>query len=400
MRIFVPANILLPAAEDMAHWSVIAVDQFSAQPEYWQRVRQTVGSAPSTLHLVWPEAELSDDASTRIDSINRTMRRYLEAGVFRQYDNAFIYVERTLLSGKIRRGVVGAIDLEQYDYTPGSGSAVRATEKTVLERIPPRVNIRKDAVLELPHVLLLCNDPQQRLLDSLTDKKDRLPPVYDFDLMEGGGHIRGWLVQGPEAEAFCDALAAYEESAAQSVVYAVGDGNHSLAAAKACYEAKKATDPLSRYALVELENIHDDSQEFEPIHRIVTNTDPQALLEALKTAACTQGGYPLRWFHGSESGTVALRLAPGQLAVGALQSFLDTYLEDHPGETDYIHGDRELMDLSKNENTVGFLLPPMEKAALFPGIIADGVLPRKTFSMGHAQEKRYYLEARSIKTAL
>lgn len=388
MSIFTAADILLPRVDSMEKWAVIACDQFASEPEYWNNARNFVKDAPSALNLIWPEAELADDADKRIGSINAAMKGYLEQELFQTYPDAFIYVERTLLSGKIRRGIVGALDLSSYDYRPDTDCPVRATEKTVVERIPPRVNIRKDAPLELPHVLLLCDDPAQIILGSI--QTDTLPVVYDFDLMQGGGHITGWLLQGKDADGLRSAIDRYE-AIHKPVKYAVGDGNHSLASAKTCYEMSK--NPAARYALVELENIHDDSQEFEPIHRIIKDTDPKALLEAL----AAESGYPLQWFSGTESGTVMLRLADGQLPVGALQGFLDEYLSTRPGQTDYIHGDDSLKQLSSNENAIGFLLPPMEKAQLFPGIIADGVLPRKTFSMGHAQEKRYYLEARKIR---
>ena len=390
MSIFSTADILLPQGVSMEKWAVIACDQFASQPEYWLQAGNLVGDAPSTLNLIWPESQLDDDPEIRISAINAAMRRYLAEGLFQTFPNAFIYVERTLLSGQIRRGVVGAVDLAEYDYTPGTQAQVRATEKTVIERIPPRVNIRKDAPIELPHVLLLCDDPAQLILGSI--QKDSLPVIYDFDLMQGGGHITGWLLQGQDAKALEAAIAAYEQQSGP-VKYAVGDGNHSLAAAKACYELHKTT--ASRYALVELENIHDASQVFEPIHRIIKNTDPDALLAALPQC---ENGHTVRWFSGKKQGTVRLKLADGQLPVGALQNFLDDYLKNHPGETDYIHGDDSLKQLSADENAIGFLLPPMEKSSLFPGIIADGVLPRKTFSMGHAQEKRYYLEARIIQT--
>lgn len=391
MSIFTPADILLPQVDSMEKWAVIACDQFASEPEYWDRARQLVQNAPSALNLIWPEAELGDDAAVRIAGINAAMQQYLEQTLFQTHKNAFIYVERTLLNGKVRRGIVGALDLQAYDYQPDTGCPVRATEKTVVERIPPRVNIRKDAPLELPHVLLLCDDSEQIIFASI--RKEALPVVYDFDLMQGGGHITGWLLQGKAAAALADAIGRYE-AIDKPVKYAVGDGNHSLASAKTCYALNPI--PQARYALVELENIHDDAQEFEPIHRIIKETDPEQLLSTLQAQACCEDGYPLQWFSGSQSGTVTLRLAQSQLPVGALQSFLDEYLLDHPGETDYIHGDDSLKQLSTKENAIGFLLPPMEKSQLFPGILADGVLPRKTFSMGHAQEKRYYLEARII----
>lgn len=389
MAVFQSAQILLPKTHNPEIWAVIACDQFASEPGYWQAVRQQVGNAPSALHLIWPEAELDDNADGRIAAIHTAMGQYLAADYFTAYDGAFIYVERTLQNGQIRRGIVGAVDLQAYDYRPDTQCAVRATEKTVVERIPPRVRIRKNAPLELPHVLLLCDDPMQSIFGSI--HTDSLPIVYDFDLMEKGGHLTGRLVQGQAAQSLQKAINAYEAQNTP-VQYAVGDGNHSLAAAKACYEANPS--PLSRYALVELENIHDSSQVFAPIHRVIFQTDPAHLLAQLPQA---EGGYPLRWVSGSNQGTVHLRLAPGQLPVSALQHFLDDYVSQYGGNMDYIHGDASLLTLSQTENTIGFFLPPMEKDTLFPGILADGVLPRKTFSMGHAREKRYYLEAKKIK---
>lgn len=409
MKTFTSANILMPNVDSMEKWAVIACDQFVSQPEYWAQVRENVGSAPSALHVILPEAELGGDTAAQIRGIDEMMQSYLNNKIFTCYKNAFIYVERTLLSGAIRKGVVGAVDLEQYDYSPDSASAIRATEKTVVERIPPRMDIRRDAPIELPHVLLLCDDDQHALLESVSTRKERLPVLYDFDLMEGGGHITGWLVQGENADIFCQALEDYaqrirDKQGDHPVLFAVGDGNHSLAAAKGCYEELKKNNPgkdlsghPARYALVELENIHDDSQVFEPIHRIVKDTDPKLLLQMLQDACCAEGGCPVEWFSEGASGAVCLNVKDGQLPVGVLQGFLDTYLSDHKGETDYIHGDDALQQLSKASGSVGFLLPAMEKGDLFRGIVADGVLPRKTFSMGHAQEKRYYLEARLIK---
>lgn len=408
MNAFIPADILLPNVDSMEKWAVIACDQFVSQPEYWLQVRQLVGDAPSSLHLILPEAELEDHSAARINEINGAMSRYLADRCFTCHERSFVYVERTLLNGTVRKGIVGAVDLDQYDYSPDSASAVRATEKTVVERIPPRMDIRRDAPIELPHVLLLCDDEKRTLIDSVEAKKGRLPVLYDFDLMQGGGRIQGWLVQGEAAEAFCRELDTYEQRCrekfgAAPVLFAVGDGNHSLASAKGCYEELKKKNPgkdlsghPARYALVELENIHDDSQVFEPIHRIIKATDPQELLRAMEAECCSEGGCPVEWYVGAQSGTVRLNTQDGRLPVGVLQAFLDSYLQTHPGETDYIHGDDALRQLSAAEGSIGFLLPAMEKGQLFPGILADGVLPRKTFSMGHAQEKRYYLEARRI----
>ncbi len=409
MNVFVPADILLPQLEDMGKWAVVACDQFTSQPDYWRGVRETVGAAPSALELILPEVELSGSYEQRIPAIHAAMARYLAEGLFREYPVSFVYVERRLLDGKIRPGLVGAVDLEQYDYSADAVSAVRATERTVVERIPPRQKVRRGASLELPHVLLLCDDPEDRILAPLAAVKERLPLLYDFELMQGGGPIKGWLVQGKEAQLVQQRLAAYEAEGRErcghesAMLYAVGDGNHSLATAKACWEEQKRT--LSpeqwaahpaRFALVELENLYDDSQQIEPIHRIVTRVDAAALLEAARTQICADGGFPVPWVSGGDSGVLFLDPAKGQLPVGILQNFLDAYLAAKGGEIDYIHDDEALRALAARPGAVGFLLPAIGKEQLFRGIIADGVLPRKTFSMGHAVEKRYYLEARKI----
>lgn len=409
---FLPANILLPKVDDLSKWAVIACDQFTSQPEYWESVRKTAGSAPSAINLILPEAGLnSPNEAELIEQIGKTMERYRGQGLFEEHPHSFVYVERTLENGAIRQGLVGMVDLEAYDYSPGSTSAIRATEKTVVERIPPRMRVRRGASLELPHILLLCDDRDKVLIEPVAAKKDGLKKLYDFDLMEGGGHIAGWLVDGAEADAFETRLAEYganpgkkyEGLSGVPMVFAVGDGNHSLATAKACYEELKAANPgkdlsghPARWALVELENIHAPAQAFAPIHRVVAKTDPRALLDAVRENACAEGGFPVEWYIGNEHGTIYLDRARSELAVGALQGFLDEYLKDHPGETDYIHGDEDLKSLARQEGAIGFLLPAMEKSQLFRGVIADGTLPRKTFSMGHAREKRYYLEAREI----
>lgn len=405
MHSFAQADILLPKTDLMEKWAVIACDQFVSQPEYWDAVRSFVADAPSALKLILPEAELENDCDQAIETINKTMETYLQQDIFTQYPNSFIYVERTLLNGTVRKGVVGAVDLEQYDFTPDSRSAIRATEQTVPERIPPRMDIRRDAALELPHVLLLCDDEKMLLLDSLTAKKDTLPLLYNFELMAGGGRIRGWLAAGADAQAFTEQLSAYEtrirgKYGSSPVFYTVGDGNHSLASAKGCYEELKQQGmpcEKARYALVELENIHDEAQVFEPIHRIVKDTDPDILLSAMTAVIGKPDGIPVTWHIGSRQGTFYVHDETGLLPVGIVQDFLDSYLQSHPGITDYIHGEDAVRQLSQAENTIGFILPPVEKNAFFQGIIAGGTLPRKTFSMGHAQEKRYYLEARKIK---
>lgn len=421
---FRPADILLPQNCDLSLWSVVACDQYTSQPEYWQRVEERVGSAPSAFRLILPESCLDGpNVETDIMEINTTMTRYLRENRFKEYPNSLFYVERTLSCGKIRRGLVGMVDLEQYDYEPGSGAPIRATEGTVLSRIPPRVAVRKNAPVELPHVMLLADDPNRTVIEPLSSRTREMELVYDFELMEQGGHIKGWCLGEKEQAQVFAALESLADPAAfcrryglkenlPVLLFAVGDGNHSLATAKECYErAKKLTPPEhwaslpSRYALCELVNLHDDSLEFEPIHRVVFGVKPEDLLDALMTyypGAVRGGGegHVLRFFAGRwSSGEITVPNPSQQLPVGTLQAFLDDYLSNHAkARIDYIHGDDVARKLAESrEDAISFLLPAMGKEELFPTVIHDGVLPRKTFSMGEAHDKRFYLEARKIR---
>ncbi len=411
MNIFKPSNILIPQVDSMEKWSVIACDQYTSQPEYWERVRIYTDGAPSALNLILPEAEM-DEAQERLENIHSDMNKYIAEGVFKEYENAYIYIERTLVNGTIRKGVLGMVDLESYDYSKTSTADIRATERTVEERIPPRMKIRRDAPIEMPHILVLCDDKKHTLIESLEQMKEQCVKLYDFDLMEDGGRLRGWLVQGEDTKMFDEQLEKYVQENAMEyrntgkkpMVFAVGDGNHSLATAKAHYEELKRSHPEqdlsnhpARYALVELENIHDEAQQFEPIHRIVTEVDTDALLQTMKENICAEGGYPIVCHVGLKEETIHLDRTLGELPVAILQKFLDEYLENVSGKIDYIHGEDVLKTLASKEHSIGFILPNIEKNQFFKGIVMDGVLPRKTFSMGHAQEKRYYLEARKIK---
>jgi len=421
---FRPADILLPRDCDLSLWSVVACDQYTSQPEYWQRVEDRVGKAPSALRLILPESCLEGpNVETDIMEINNTMTRYLREGRFRTLPGALVYVERTLDCGKVRRGLVGMVDLEQYDYEPGASALIRATEGTVLSRIPPRVAVRKNAPIELPHAMLLADDPDKTVIEPLSNRTGEMELLYDFELMERGGHLKGWLLTGEQQEQVARALGALADPVhfqtryglgedAPVMLFAVGDGNHSLATAKECYErAKKLTPPdqwkglPARYALCELGNLHDDSLEFEPIHRVVFGAEPEELLEELLHwyPGASQGaggqGHVLFWTGRGREGTVTVPHPKAQLPVGTLQAFLDDYLIRHPGvRVDYIHGEAVARELAgSREDAVAFLLPAMGKEKLFPTVIHDGVLPRKTFSMGEAQDKRFYLEARKIR---
>lgn len=395
MKFFHPADILLPNTPYEA-WATIACDQHTSDPFYWEKADALVGKTPSALRLILPEVYLAPDNSERVNAINQTMLDYLNGDFFTEYKDALIYIERTLPSGKVRRGLVGAVDLEAYDFHKGANSPIRATEETVADRIPPRVAIRQNASLELPHVMLLINDFEKTVIEPLTAAKESFPLLYDFDLMLGGGHIKGYLVTKECAEAVDTALDALYETS--PLLFAVGDGNHSLATAKTCYEQNPS--PLARQALAEVVNIHDTALEFEPIFRVLFGVDPDAFLKdfnayyAARTADETQ---EITLLYGDCETTLALP-AVSALAVSTLQQFLDGYLKAHPEVTiDYIHGIKETRELAKRQNTVGFLFNGMKKEELFPAVEKDGALVRKTFSMGEAADKRYYIEARKIR---
>lgn len=383
MNAFLPADILIPKDEFLQNWSVVACDQFTSDSAYWQRVRQRTEGVPSAMQLILPEAEAGNP--DRIGKIHKTMEDYLEAGIFRCFPQSYVYVERRFPGGLIRQGLVGMVDLEQYP------AAVRATEDTVLARIPPRQAVRREAALEISHVLLLCDDPESLLLGSIL----RGRKLYGFDLMEGGGRVDGWLVQGQAAAAFDRRLADYtlRRKVQSGPVLVVGDGNHSLAAAKSCYEAGKCRQPGLRYALAELVNARDPMLKLGPIHRLVTNTDPEGLLQAL--AAVSDGGpAQVEWVSGKRRGNVSL--GRGTETVAMLQNTLDQWVEARGGTVDYLHDAREAAVLAAAPGAVALLLPAIEKQTLLRALMSGEVLPRKTFSMGLAREKRYYLEGRKL----
>ena len=418
---FFPADILLPQVSEMEKWPVVACDQFTSQPEYWENAEKIVGDAPSALRLVLPEAYLnSAEVNRRIAGINASMEGYLADGVFKTLPDSLIYLERTQSDDRVRHGLIGCIDLEQYDFTPGSGALIRATEGTVLERIPPRVRVREHAPLELPHVMLLIDDPNGTVIEPLAGETGRMETLYDTELMLGGGHVKGWRLtdeQMSRAAAALNALKSpevmaekYGMAGAAPLLFAVGDGNHSLATAKACYEKLKKETPEAqwaslpaRYALVEVVNLHDDALTFEPIHRVLFHVDGQDLWAAFRAfypAAHTGAGagHTVEVCGQGLDGAWTVPAPSAQLAVGTLQAFLDDYCKRRPEvEIDYIHGDDVARKLGSQPGNLGFLLPPMGKDQLFRTVMTDGVLPRKTFSMGEAQDKRYYLEARKIR---
>ena len=412
---FAPADILIPRDCDLSKWSVVACDQYTSQPEYWQRVEERVGDAPSALRLILPESKLGrPDTEDAIAAINTAMEDYLRAGLFRELKDSLIYVERWLDNGTLRRGLVGVVDLEQYDYRPGATTLIRATEGTVLSRIPPRVAVRRNAALELPHILMLMDDPDRTVIEPLTLETGDMERLYEFDLMEKGGHITGYRLTREQCDYVADTLAEladpeafarrYHAPGKAPLLFAIGDGNHSLASAKANYEEKKGTPAaeLARYALVELNNLHDESLCFEAIHRVCFDVDPDKLVEAMLDfypgSYIGEGeGQRIPFVTKDREAVITVPNGDSQLAVGTLQHFLDQYLDEAGGRVDYVHGEDVAWELGHRPGCISFLLFPMGKEELFPTVIFDGVLPRKTFSMGEAHDKRFYLEARRIK---
>lgn len=417
MKTFTTADILIPKNENMEKWCVVACDQYTSEPSYWSEVESIVGDNPSTLRLTLPEIYLEDDdVSERIKKINETMSNYLDEGIFKTLENSMIYVERTTLDGRVRKGIIGKIDLEDYDYNKGSETMVRATEKTVIERIPPRMKVRENALIELPHIMLLIDDEKKDIIDSLDKVVTKDEMVYDVDLMQKGGHITGYKLKDENVNDILnklDALAdknVFEDKYGVSdkgvLLFAVGDGNHSLATAKATYnklkESNASLDVLNkaRYALVEVVNLHSDALEFEPIHRVLFDIDTDDFMRELNKyydINKTKMGQKIHIITKDIDDDFYIDNPKSNLAVGSIQLFIDEYLGNHKGRVDYIHGDDVTRSLGKKENNIGILLPKMEKNDLFKTVILDGALPRKTFSMGHSYDKRYYLEARKIR---
>lgn len=415
--VFNTANILLPKT-DLTKWSVVACDQYTSESDYWNEVKKITADAPSAFNIIYPEIYLSEsNKEERIENINKTMKKYIDEGLFCEYKDSFILVMRRQRDGRERYGIIGTVDLEEYDFNKGSTSLIRATEGTVLDRIPPRVKIRQNAALEAPHIIMLADDRERKIIEPITAKKDSLEKLYDFDLQMDSGHLTGYLVQGEDAAKIKEAAAQLGNKKefsekynidAPVLQYAVGDGNHSLATAKTCWEnikknlsAKEIQTHPARFALVELMNIHDEALEFEPIHRVVIKVDPENVIKALKefypdSADTDNGGQKITYCFGDTEGTVYIKNSDSNLSVGTLTAFLDKYLAENGGEVDYIHGSDVVKKLSSENNSIGFILPSMEKAQLFETVIKDGALPRKTFSMGEAHDKRFYLECKVI----
>lgn len=415
---FKRGNIFLPKNTDMTKWSVVACDQYTSEPEYWNDVEKIVGDAPSTLKLTLPEIYLEDEnISERIAKINSNMKALLDEDFFNEYKDSMIYLERTQSDGKIREGLIGVVDLEAYSYEKGAETPIRATEKTVIERIPPRVKIRENAPLELPHIMILIDDDKKQIIENLKNKVSEDDIVYDFDLMKNGGHVKGYLLneetmdevdKGLKELADKEVFAKkYDVNNKEVLLFAMGDGNHSLATAKACYEKLKEImseeeylNNPARYALVELVNLHSPALEFEAINRVIFNTEPEKLLNSLKEYYQINkdgNGQKIEVITNDVDEKWYIENPKSNIAVGSIQIFLDEYLKNNEGKIDYIHGEETAKNLAKQSGNVGFIFEAMPKNELFKTVILDGSLPRKTFSMGHSYDKRYYLESRKIK---
>lgn len=415
---FKRANILLPKDIDMTKWSVVACDQYTSEMDYWNRVEEIVGDSPSTLRITLPEIFLEDsDVNERINKINNTMKEYMDSDLFYELSDSMIYLERTQADGRVREGLMGMVDLEDYSYEKGSQTLIRATEKTVIERIPPRLKVRENALLELPHIMILIDDEKKNIIESLKNEVTDSDIVYDFDLMENGGHIKGYKLNNDsmsKVEEGLESLAdkdyfekKYNVKDKGVLLFAMGDGNHSLATAKANYENLKKTmseeeylNHPSRYALVELVNLHSDALEFEPIHRVIFDTDVDNLISELyKYYDINEDGNGEYFELVTKNMDKKLYIAnpKSNISVGSIQMFLDEYLKENRGKLDYIHGDETTRNMGREEGNVAILFEAMPKEELFRTVILDGALPRKTFSMGHSYDKRYYLESRKIK---
>ena len=424
---FQPARILLPAeGTPLNPWACIAVDQFTSQPEYWQQAEALAAGHPSTLHIVLPEAYLGQPGEEeRLAQIRAAMADY-RSRLLTRVVNGFVYLERTQQDGSIRQGLVGMVDLEAYSFDPGARPAIRPSENTVVSRIPPRLKVRRGAPLETPHVMLLADDEGCTLIEPIGAVRDQLPLLYDGELMLGGGHLRGWAVESPALIAQIEAAVAglgdaqafaarWPAAAGQPpMTLAVGDGNHSLATAKACWEERRAaltprqreTDP-ARYCLVEVCNIHSPAIQIEPIHRVLFGTDGAKVRAALDAWAAQNGitvakpagappDQPFVLVTGAGETRLNFAGAVEPLTVGTAERFVQDFLAGEPGTSvDYVHGEGAVRQLAAR-GAVGLLMPPLQKADLFRGVVLGGVLPRKTFSMGHAEEKRYYNECRSL----
>ena len=432
-------KVLLPSKNiDLQRWAVVACDQYTSQLEYWQEVEKLVQNSPSTLNLIFPEVYLeAPGKQERIKKIVKSMKEYLSKGYLQETDPCLILVDRKTKNVASRKGLILSIDLEKYDYNKGSSSIIRATEGTILERLPPRIEVRKDAIIELPHILVLIDDPEKTVIEPLFSKLGTYEKIYDFDLMLDSGYLQGYKIS--EERDIIRVIQALEDLAEKKtferkynvqdkpvLLFAMGDGNHSLATAKAVWEQKKEKindekkleEHPARFALVEIVNVHDEGIKFEPIHRVVFNI-PEDFFEKMDQFFKNQGStfsfkkfksekeiakvlskkskaHLIPYYKENELGIITIKNPKKNLVVGSLQAFLEEIGKNSGITIDYIHGEEVVKNLASKKGNMGFLLPSMKKEDLFKTVILEEALPKKTFSMGEASEKRFYLEARKI----
>lgn len=426
-------RLLLPRSDvDLTKWCVIACDQYTSEPEYWQRVTDFVGDAPSMLNLIYPEVYLPQKRDAEIiEHTSQMMQEYMNTGILEAQEPGFVLIDRRTPSVASRKGLLVALDLEHYSFEQGSQSLIRATEKTIEARLPPRIAIRQKALIESPHILVLIDDPERTVLEPLFNETSAMRKLYDFDLMEGSGHLTGFHVSAKEQivsvvdalrklsseERFRERYGAHDGQG--KILFAIGDGNHSLATAKRCWEALKsqgaANDHPARYALVELNNVHDEGLEFHPIHRLVEKVHPEEMAKDLEAFFAAQGheiefkadgsmadaaeaatSHHFVFCSQQKTGLYSIKSPKMVLDVATLDSWLNSYVSAHGSELDYVHEEATIRRKSMEDGTAGFLLPAMNKADLVKTVVQEGVLPRKTFSMGHAPEKRFYFECRAV----
>lgn len=421
---FSRADILIPNfsndSNKMQKWGIIACDQYTSEREYWEETSKLTDGSYSTLNMIVPEIYLNDDdIDLKIKSANLFMKKYMEDGIFTEHKDTYIFVERTLKNGVKRLGIVGKVDLEDYDFSPDSQTKIRATEGTVVSRIPPRLKVRCDALIELPHIMMLIDDKECNIIECNSEIKDTFEKIYDFDLLHSSGHITGYKMTNEAADAFekkikeLDSIDKFNEKygvkKSSPLIFAMGDGNHSLATAKTYYENLKkeigeeaAKSSPARYALCELVNLHDKSLEFEAIHRVIFNGDGKKFLEELEKEYSIEynsnaKGQSFKIIFDNKVVKVTITNPKEYLTVASVQKMLDKYTSYGESEIDYIHGEDVVYKLCENKSNFGIIFDAMDKEDLYKSVILDGALPRKTFSMGEASDKRFYIEARKIK---
>ena len=421
----VPESMVPAQAIDHKKWSCVACDQFTSQPEYWAKVEKLVGNAPSSLHIMLPEVYLEDDhVAEQIAHMKNVMQDYLYDNVLDKLERGIILTERHM-GNKVRKGILLAMDLEQYDWDISKKPMIRATEQTVLSRIPPRVAIRRGAVLEMPHIMLLIDDPDDTVIGNLHIQRGSMKKIYDFDLMMGGGALEGWLAEEKLVDQTIDAISHLDKK--DNMLFCVGDGNHSLATAKTIWEETKTeltpeeqeNHPL-RYALCEVINLRDRAVEFMPIHRLFFGVNPSEcayyVVEKLNAAGknaklvfgrwnpsveAPDGAYVIPFKYHDGAGKIIIENPSHPLAVGEVQDIFEEYLTvAKSGSIDYIHGDEAFLELSNEYDAIGFYFDALQKSDFFDLIVKCGVLPKKTFSLGEAEQKRYYMECRLLVDSL